>query len=159
MIQFPNVTASNLHGHSFALPGDFEAAHNVVVIAFTQYQQYDVNTWLPFLSDLKHVYPIHAYELPTIRRGNPAFRFMIDYYMTNGITDPEVRATTITLYVDVAAFMRALGLPTNGRIYTLLVDRAGEVVWRADGMFRPEKGRALADRLATLYPGHGPMTV
>jgi predicted transcriptional regulator len=54
------------------------------------------------------------------------------------------RARTITLYVDKAAFRQALELPHEEDIYVLLVDREGNVLWRAEGAFTPEKGESLA---------------
>ena len=47
--QFPRVEGSNLEGKRFALPTDFGAEYNVVVIAFRREQQADVDSWLPFL--------------------------------------------------------------------------------------------------------------
>ena len=47
--QFPRVEGSNLEGKRFALPSDFEAEYNVVIVAFRREQQADVDSWLPFL--------------------------------------------------------------------------------------------------------------
>lgn len=145
-MHFPNVTGKNIDGESYSLPGDLDGAYNVVVLAFTQEQQWDVNTWLPFLAALKRQSPsLGAYELPTLARGTFIWRRMIDYWMDQGISNPEQRATTITLYLDVAAFLRAVGLPNTSSIYTLLIDRAGRVLWWTAGVFTPEKGAALRD--------------
>jgi hypothetical protein len=63
--------------------------------------------------------------------------------MRAGINDRAARQATITLYLDKRAFRAALRLPHEGTIYALLVDRMGQVHWRADGMFTEEKGQAL----------------
>lgn len=147
---FPSVSGSNLNVRAFNLPGDFESAYNVVVLAFTEPQQYVVNSWMPFLNALKARYPLSVYELPILPRGTWMWRRMVDYWMVTGIPDPAVRAATITLYLDVPAFLRALALPGTDTIYTLLVDRAGRVHWRADGAFSAAQGQQLVEVLQTL---------
>ena len=43
-----------------------------------------------------------------------------------------------------AAFRQALGLPHEEHIYVLVVNRQGDVLWRTEGAFAPEKGESLA---------------
>jgi hypothetical protein len=148
---FPSVTGNNLEGRPYRLPRDFESPYNVVLLVFTQEQQYDVDTWQPYLATLKAQVPmISTYELPTITRGTWFWRRMIDYWMVTGIPDPKVRAATITLYLDVGAFVGALKLPNTEAIYTLLLDRNGTIYWQAAGRFRPELGQHLTDTVQSL---------
>ena len=84
------------------------------------------------------------YELPTLS-ALPAFlQFFIDSGMRGGITGPDARARTITLYLDKAKFRAALGLGDEDAIYVLLVDREGNVLWAASG---PLTGDAPPDGL------------
>lgn len=83
------------------------------------------------------------YELPTISRSIPFARIWLDGAMRAGINDRAAHQATSTLYLDKRAFRAALRLPHEGTIYALLVDRMGQVHWRADGMFTEEKGQAL----------------
>lgn len=150
-MQFPQISGKNLQGQEFDLPADFESTYNVVMIAFIESQQYQVYTWVDFLKQLKDKYPaLSVYELPTV----PAFgwfqRMMLDYWMRTGIPDTEIRRTTITLYTDQAAFIRALGLPDMNSIYTLLVDQEGMVYWRAAGAFTLELGQQLTEAVKRL---------
>jgi hypothetical protein len=46
-------------------------------------------------------------------------------------------------YLDKQAFRKALDMPDEERIYVLLVNRKGEVLWRVEGPFNEEKGRDL----------------
>ena len=50
--------------------------------------------------------------------------------MSQGISDPIARATTITFYTDVAAFNTALGFKDDSVINVALVAPSGEVHWR-----------------------------
>ncbi len=49
----------------------------------------------------------------------------------------------ITLYLEKQAFRQALNIPDEERIYVLLVNRKGEVLWRTEGPFEEEKGQDL----------------
>lgn len=144
LMTFPTARGSNLEHRGFRLPTDFEGERNLVLIAFQREQQAQVETWTPFVQGLLVRQPdLRFYELPTIQRGNPLFRFWVDRGMRSGIADRTKREQTITLFLDKAAFRRQLALPEEQTIYALLVDRAGRVLWRAEGCFTEEKGRDL----------------
>ena len=145
---FPVVTSANLSRQGFTLPADFEGDLNVLLIAFQRWQQRAVDTWIPFVRQLEQAHAdARYYELPVIQRMNVLGRTFINQGMRAGIPDPVARARTITLYVDKPAFRQALELPHEKDIYVLLVDREGNVLWRAEGIFTPEKGESLAAAL------------
>ncbi|HSR29075.1 MAG TPA: hypothetical protein VLY63_00820 [Anaerolineae bacterium] len=147
-MQFPSVTGSNLMRSKVKLPEDFEGELNLVFVAFQQWQQDQVDTWLPFAQQSELDHPqMRYYELPTIRRLNPLARTFINEGMRAGIPDPVARERTITLYVDKDAFRQALQLPREDDIYVLLVDRQGQVLWRAEGTFAPNKAESLTEVL------------
>jgi len=150
-MQFPQVSSSNLERQKFQLPSDFAGEMNLVFIAFQQHQQLDVDTWLPLAKLLVDQYPtLNYYELPTIRSMNFISRSFIDGGMRAGIPDPAARAATITLYIDKKQFRNALNLPDENRIYVLLVDQTGEVVWMENGRFSTEKANDLQQTLNDL---------
>jgi hypothetical protein len=147
-MQFPNVTGSNLHRRKVTFPQDLQGELNLVLIAFQQWQQTQVDTWIPFVRQLEETYPgVRYYELPTIQRLNVLARTFINEGMRAGLPDPLVRERTITLYLDKDEFRQALQLPHEDHIYVLLLDRRGQVLWQAEGDFAPEKGESLAERL------------
>lgn len=125
------------------LPADLEGAYNVLFIAFQREQQADIDSWFPLVKQLVKEYPALAYyELPTISRGNPLLRWWVNTGRL-GVHDKKAREVTITLYLEKPAFRKALDLPDEERIYVLLVNRRGEVYWRAEGPFTEEKGQDL----------------
>ena len=141
---FPTVTGANLEGREFVLPRDFEGELNLALIAFTQEQQAEVDGWLTPAGRLAGRFPaLRVYELPTVWRMPALLRNQLDRWMRAGIPDRAARAATITLYLDKAAFRAALGLAGEGTIHALLVDRAGRVLWRAEGPYSAAKGAAL----------------
>ena len=141
---FPFVRGENLEGRAFTLPADLKGAYNLLFIAFQRDQQIDINSWLPFAKQLVKEYPALAYyELPTIYYGHPLFRWWLNTGMRMGIPDKKAREVTITLYLDKQAFRKALDMPDEERIYVLLVNRKGEVLWRVEGPFHEERERDL----------------
>jgi len=148
-MQFPHQIGSNLEGRKFDLPRDFAGDINIVLIAFEQWQQRWIDTWMPFVQQMKAQYDnIAAYELPVINRMGWVRERMLDYGMKLGIPDKSVREITITLYTDVAEFCRALRLPTTRTMYVLLIDRGGEVRAGVEGSYTPETGLLLRDAIA-----------
>jgi hypothetical protein len=144
-MQFPAVIGSNLQRRKLDLPQDFEGELNLVLIAFQQWQQTQVDTWIPFARQLEGTHSgLRYYELPTIQRLDVLARTFINEGMRAGLPDPIVRERTITLYLDKNAFRQALQLPHEDDIYVLLLDHQGRVLWRAEGAFTPEKGDSLA---------------
>lgn len=143
-MQFPAVTGSNLQRKKLDLPQDFQGDLNLVFIAFQQWQQDQVDTWIPFARQLEEIHSgVRYYELPTIQRLNVLARTFVNEGMRAGIPDPVARARTITLYLDKGSFRQALQLPHEDDIYVLLLNRKGKVLWRAEGAFTPDKGDSL----------------
>jgi len=147
-MSFPSVEGLNLQRKRVQLPDDFAGEINLLAIAFQQWHQEVVNSWIPFLEELERSVPgLHYYELPTIQRLDPLSRVFINEGMRAGIRDRTTREKTITLYVDKQAFRESLSLPDESTIYLLAVDRAGNVLWRTQGPFSPAKTRSLLQML------------
>lgn len=148
-MNFPTVSGSNLLRQETRLPADLTADYNVILIAFQQWQQSVIDTWLPFVTELEQERAdVRAYELPVIQRLNLLARTFINEGMRAGIPDRKARERTITLYLDKEAFRRALDMPDEQDIYALLLDRQGKVLWRTRGSFTLEKGQALKAAIA-----------
>ena len=149
-MQFPEVTGSNLQRKKPALPQDFQGELNLVMIAFQQWQQTQVDTWIPFARQLEETYSgVRYYELPTIQQLNALARTFVNEGMRAGIPNPVARERTITHYLDKDEFRQALQLPHEDDIYVLLLDRQGQVLWRAEGAFTPESGESLTVQVRT----------
>jgi hypothetical protein len=146
---FPTVTGRNLEGRDLTLPGDFAGERNVVIVAFRQRQQRDVNSWLPALKELQREdLGLEIYEIPTLGRGWIPLRGWIDGGMASGIRDRGTREATITLYLAKGPFKEALGITTEREIQLLLMERDGVVRHRARGAFTPAALAGLRKALA-----------
>ena len=156
---FPRLIASNLEKRSFTLPDDFEGSRNLLLVAFQREQQQHVDTWLREMRRFEELDPeFRYYELPTIQSPNRLVRWFIDTGMRRGIPDQKARSRTITLYIDKQPFLKALGIADENRIYCFLVNRSGQVLWRAEGEFDDSKAVSLRQYLQSLMkpPLEGP---
>jgi hypothetical protein len=136
---FPNIKSADLNGRSLSLPDDFPAPSSLVFVAFEMRQQADVDSWRPFVEQARKKRPaLGVFELPTMARGYRLMQFVIDNGMRSGITDRETRAATVTLYTDVTAFTKALGIGSTKAIAVLVVTPAGAILARVSGRYSEE---------------------
>jgi hypothetical protein len=150
-MKFPIVEATSLTNKSYQLPHDLNGELNLVIVAFKQWQQDWVDTWIPSLQRLAYEHKqMRVYEMPTMSRFNALYRFMIDNGMRAGIPDKTVRAATLCAYIDISPFAQALQLPSYDTIYLFLLDRAGEILWRGQGAFDQAQCDELAATVARL---------
>jgi len=146
--QFPEVSGYNLDREEFIFPRDFEGEHNLIMVAFQQYHQNIVNTWIPHVQELEAETPGFVYyELPTIKEMSLITRTFINEGMRAGIPDQTARERTVTLYIDKDKFTAALNIPDEDDIYLFLVEEDGSIIWREKGAYDGEKAGALQEIL------------
>lgn len=139
-IHFPVVSGSNLDRQELTFPKDFAGQYNLVMVAFQQYQQQSINTWIPHAQEIEASIPGFVYyELPTINEMPMLSRTFINEGMRAGIPDQTARERTVTLYLNKDGFKTALGIPGEGDIYLFLVDRDGNIYWQTKGEYTPDK--------------------
>lgn len=142
--KFPMVSGFNLNRQELTIPDDLSGELNLVIVPFQQYQQADVNTWIPYAKEIEARIPgFMYYELPTIYQMPSISRTFINEGMRAGIPDETARERTITLYIDKDEFKSALGISSEDEISLFLVDNQGKITWRSSGIFMEEKARDL----------------
>jgi hypothetical protein len=153
-MKFPEVKGSNLERKNYKIPEDLEGKVNIITVAFQQWQQSLVNTWVPFLEKLKQKYPdLCFYELPTISRGYKGMSFMIDGGMRMGIPDKTIRSRTITLYLDKKKFMQNLKIKNDEDIITYVLNKDGKIISEINGEFSKEKANIIKLKVEELLTG------
>ncbi len=152
-MKFPIVSGSNLLRQKLTFPEDFRGNLNLLFIAFEQWQQMEVNSWIPVAKELeKQIEGLLYYELPTIQDRSIFSKIFINEGMRLGIPDHTSRERTITLYLEKDAFRRSLDMPDEDHIYVLLIDSSGDVIFRTRGAYTPESGESLCQALVKI--GH-----
>jgi hypothetical protein len=148
---FPTVIGTNLNKEQKTVPDDLDGEYNVVVVAFQQWHQRLVNSWVPFLQDLDARYAdFEYYELPTIRKMNFIYQRFIDGGMRAGIPSTETRCRTITLYIDKRAFKKELAITSEENIHVFLIRKSGEILWRGEGPITEGLAVSLEEALSQV---------
>jgi hypothetical protein len=149
---FPPVDGKDLNDTPLRLPADFAAPASLVFVAFERSQQAEVDTWKPFVKEMVARRPgLRFYELPVIGQGYAWLRGVIDGGMRYGIPDPALRASTVTLYIDVPPFARALGVESTKRMTVLVVAPTGEILARSSGRYTAETAAPIEEALKALF--------
>ncbi len=106
--RFPMLEARSLTGATYRLPGNFRGRPSAVLVGFEIWQQATIDSWLPTLEARATRQPgLRVYELVPIPRFLAPARPAIDGGMAIGIPSPEVRARTLTAYVDLPPVLAA----------------------------------------------------
>lgn len=141
---FPHLTSYSLNKAKLNLPQDFAGRLDLLLISFRPEQQNQIDTWMPVAQGLQHTnFDFRWYQLPVSDRENFVFRWWDNSSMRSDETDPESWPWIVPLYVDTNSFRRSLLIPTDRQICVLLVNRRGEVLWRAEGLMTPDKRDSL----------------
>jgi hypothetical protein len=142
----PSISAETLSERVLTLPQDLPGEKSLVLMAFEQAQQKNIDSWINGLN-LKSG-SIAWIETPVIEPKNRLFRAFIQGGMRRGIPEVKDRDRTITLFTPRTAFMSAMGLPAEfNTIYAVVVDRAGNTLAYATGDYSAEKAKNLFDTL------------
>ena len=147
---FPKIEGIDLLGKNRQIPDTFAGAFNIVTVAFEREHQRDVDTWIGLALEIMHEREdVRFYEIPLIYKINGPYRMFINNGMRSGIPDQAARERTITVYTDRDAFTRLMEMQTD-RIYTLLLNERGEILWRVEGAMTPETQQGLISTLKKL---------
>ncbi len=155
------VSGRALDGTERELPAELPAIITLVVVAFRQRQQRDVDAWIDLAVELGMTgTPLGArepldhavIEVPVLGRRYLGARRLIDGGMATSIADPAVLARTITVYTDPGRFRRRSGITTADEVTAMLTARDGTVRWSATGPPGPKSRASLATALATGPP-------
>ena len=150
-LRFAPLRTRALDGTEHRLPGELPAERTLVVLAYRQRHQRDVDAWIalavaagvpPTPRGQDRPMATAVVEVPFLSARWLPVRRLIDGGMAQGIAYPDVLARTLTAYGSPAAHRRACGLDgREGRgaavlgeeVEALVVDRSGAVWWHASG--------------------------
>ncbi|MEM9775980.1 MAG: hypothetical protein AAF902_15495 [Chloroflexota bacterium] len=148
-MNFPSLTSKDLNDRKLNLPDDLSGQINLLFIAYQQWQQREVDSWVPFAQELEATVPgLSYYELPVVGPMGFWGRTQLDFWMRTGITDFKTRSKTITLYVDRDLVKRPLGIDTEDHIAIVLLDENNQAIWRDHSMFDIQKAKSLRQVIA-----------
>jgi hypothetical protein len=145
--RFPPVAGEALDGTPFVAPRDLAAGRTVALFGFAIEQRAELETWVPFLDVLARggtgvrarlFIPL---GVPKLMRG------ALVGAMKTAVTAPELRASTIPLFVDVGGFARALAITDRSHLVILVVEPDGRITWRGSGPYSETAAASLTAAL------------
>jgi hypothetical protein len=144
---FPSVQGKSLDGQQTMIPQVFKGKKVILVLAYKQNTQFDVDRWgIGFFTSNFPLPPI--YEIPTIPGLIPSlFKGSIDEGMKKGIPK-ESWKDVITIYGgDGGTLTEWTGTenPNNARV--VLLDEEGRVIWFHDRGYGLPPLRELLEKL------------
>lgn len=156
-MEFPRVDGRSLAGDDVRLPDDLPAERTLAVLAFQQWQQASVDRWIaraesagvpgsPLDMDADH--ETCVVEIPVLSTRWKLGRGFIDGGMAASIRVPRVLARTITVYTNVSAFQKVLGIPGSDVVQACVVTPRGEVLARVPGDPTDTGWNLIAEALA-----------
>ncbi len=146
--RFPALAAEALDGTRFAVPGDLAGARTVALVGFALDQRPEVESWGPYLDALVRSRRDVRARLFAVVGNLPKFaRGAILGTMRMALQAPELRASTVPVFSDQAAFGRALGLADRAHLALYLVEPDGTISWRATGAYDDALGASLNSAL------------
>lgn len=132
---FPTITAEALDRSDITLPANLEGRENLLLLSWARDQAAQLETWTAVAQALQHTH-VHfrVYRIPVSATENVVFRWWDNASLRAAETDPERLHWNVPIYTDKAKLHEALGQPLDEKAVTvLLVDRAGRILWRAQG--------------------------
>ncbi|HEY3295490.1 MAG TPA: hypothetical protein VGL38_08625 [bacterium] len=151
VLLFPTVHGRSVMQRHVALPSDLAGRPTIVLITFGQDQQIMADSWLPLFGQIQTEYPAVGYREVSVSNFNDRLtRCTVDAYNNFSTQDPAVYENTVVLSAGRSRFLRDLHLPNDHTTYTLLLDAAGFVRWRAAGTMTPLNGQRLKEAVGEL---------
>ena len=159
-LRFAPLRTRALDGTDHRLPDDLPARRTLVVIAYRQRHQRDVDAWIalavaagvpPTPRGRALPLPSAVVEVPFLSGAWRPARRLIDGGMAQGIADPDVLARTLTAYGSPAQHRRACGLGTDGTcVEAMVVTRDSAVLAHCSGAPAAADRGAVEALLAVL---------
>ncbi|WP_404340758.1 hypothetical protein [Pseudoalteromonas mariniglutinosa] len=131
--QFPSIAGQTLEQKNITIPNDFDNEYTLLLIAYKQDSQFDVDRWLIALDMTDTAVP--TYELPTMQGMAPRmFSTFIDSGMRKGIPK-ELWGGVITIYEDGEQVQAFTGNENPNNTRVVLINRDADIVYFYDRGF------------------------
>ena len=141
----PTITAKRLDQRQIQLPQELPAGRTLAVVVFKGNQRAEAQSWIDGL-DLAHNGAIEWLKMPVLNDpGDEGLRMAIEKRLLTKHASGGDRARLVPVFTDREAFIRAAGLSGAEHASVLVLDRAGNVLARAEGAFDERKAQALRE--------------
>jgi len=143
--KLPPLSAKRLDEQTIALPQELPSGRTLALVAFARGQREEIQSWIEGLQ-LQREPGIAWVKLRVLPDpGDDKERRLIERQLLAKHADAADRTRHVSVFTDRDAFVRSAGLSGTGHASVLVVDRAGNVLARAEGPFDKAKAEALRE--------------
>lgn len=147
MGRLPAFMARTLDRQAVRVPEGLPAERTLALIAFKGTQKAHIEGWIQGLN-LKDDPSISWFRMPVLNDpGNAAGRSDIETRLLRKYPADAERARMVPVFTDRDQFVRSAGLRGTDQVYAVVVNRQGDVLARAEGMFDADKAQSLRETL------------
>ncbi len=147
MGQLPAFMARTLDRQPVQVPDGLPAERTLALITFRSAQKPHIEGWVVGLN-LKDDRSITWLRMPVLNDpGSVAGRNAIENKLLSHYPAGVERARMMPVFTNREDFVRAAGLGSTDQVYAVVVNRRGEVLARAEGVFDPGKAQNLRETL------------
>ncbi|MEM9287451.1 MAG: hypothetical protein AAGA36_03860 [Pseudomonadota bacterium] len=151
-LTFPEIKTEDLTGGKAAFPADFPGDPTLVLVAFEQEQQKDVDQWVAALS-LKDDVSIPWIEMPTVARRYRLIKPLLDGWMRDGIPAIADQERVFTVYTRRKSFRSALGVTRSDTVLAVVARPNGQICAIVEGLPTPEAIERIRGAMGLVTPG------
>ncbi len=132
---FPFISAEALDKSQITLPSQLEGKQNLMLLSWRRDQATQLDTWTAVAQALQHVdFDFRVYHILVSAPENALFRWWDNASLRAAETDPELLHWSVPIYTEKSALRQSLGVSDDEHaVVAVLVDRAGRVLWKAQG--------------------------
>lgn len=128
------ATGENILEQTVALPGALDADRSVVMMAFKRRHQADSELCYPLLSSAAAEVDTVPWELLMLPTAMPGFaRGLMRRGLVGSTAAGPRQERKLMVFGDVGEARELLGIPDDEQVQVMVVDRAGQVLWRQAG--------------------------
>lgn len=147
MGKLPSLMAKRLDQQPVTLPQGLPSDRTLALIAFSKNQHLEIESWIHGLQ-LRRDPAINWLRMPVLQDpGHAQGRTAIENRLLARYASQDERERLVPVFTDRAAFIRAAGLNGPDYAYAVVLNRNGDVLARAEGLFNEDKASALRETL------------
>ena len=147
MGQLPAHSTQSLNRTPISLPEGLPSDRTLALVTFHRDQRSQADSWIEGLN-LKNDASISWVRIPVLGEPNtPNAKSDAETRLLGRYTADIERAKMLPMFIDKAAFARAIGLKNTEQGYAVVFNRQGEVLARVEGPFDANKAQILRETL------------
>lgn len=147
MGQLPAHNTQSLNRIPVSLPEGLPSDRTLALVTFHRDQRSQADSWIEGLN-LKNDASISWVRIPVLGEPNtPNAKSEAETRLLGRYTADIERAKMLPMFMDKAAFARAIGLKNTEQGYAVVFNRQGEVLARVEGPFDANKAQILRETL------------